>query len=78
MRTFFCMTHHESVDEKHESLFIAEKLGAFMPFLIFSVISFMGVLGSIFLPGTYHKVIFVVWYGFVMVTPTENVFEIRF
>ena len=61
VRTFSCMTHHESVDEKHESLFIAEKLGAFMPFLIFSVISFMGVLGSIFLPGTYHKVILVVW-----------------
>jgi len=32
----------------------AEKMGAYMPFLIFSVISFMGVLGTIFLPGTYH------------------------
>jgi len=30
----------------------AEKMGAYMPFLIFSVISFMGVLGTIFLPET--------------------------
>ena len=41
--------------ENYSSRIKAEKMGAYMPFLIFSVIAFMGVLGTIFLPGMHHQ-----------------------
>ena len=50
--------------ENYSCLIKAEKMGAYMPFLIFSVIAFMGVLGTIFLPGMHQQTISVsILYG---------------